>query len=71
MATRISDIPYQQKFYWKGNKYCQLIRPKKPQGKFSVVCHLDNDPCSEWLTMPAGRIIKPVKRIANDSSKKM
>lgn len=60
----LRDIPYQQKFYWKGNKYKQIIRPKKPQGKFTIICSLDNDPFAEWVSMPGGRVIKPVKRVA-------
>lgn len=56
----LKEIPYEMQFYWKGKRYKQIIRPKNPKGKFVVVCYPVKEPCSDYINMPAGRIIKPV-----------
>lgn len=57
---KLSQISYGTNFYWKGNKYIQVIRPKNPKGKFTIVCRPANDPCAKWIDMPSGRNVKPV-----------
>lgn len=59
----IKDIPYEQQFYWKGNKYMQVIRPQKPRGPFVIyACDvtLGFEMC---VKMPSGRKVKPVVRV--------
>ena len=63
--TTIKDISYKQQFYWKGVRYKQIIRPKNPKGKFTIVCCDVSNGQSEWLDMPSGRKIKPVVRCKN------
>jgi len=62
---KLKDIDYQTEFYWKGKRYKQLIRPKKPKGKFSVVCCLSPTWGEEWVRMPGGREVKPVIKPVN------
>lgn len=60
---RLKDIEYDVEFYWKGNRYKQVIRPKSAKRKFVIVCRHVKEPCSDWIDMPAGRKIKPVIRM--------
>ncbi len=59
----LKEIPYETQFYWKGKRYKQLIRPKQPKGSFTIVCYPIKEPFAEWVTMPAGRVIKPVVKV--------
>jgi len=59
---KISDLQYEDQFYWKGVRYKQFIRPKKPKGKFTVLCCVAFGE-GEYIDMPAGRKVKPVVRI--------
>ena len=60
---RLGDLDYANKFWWKGDKYTQFMRPKNPPGRFSVICYKTNDPSGEYTDMPAGRKVKPVIRL--------
>nr|WP_136252853.1 hypothetical protein [Ningiella ruwaisensis] len=58
----IRSLNFKDRFFWKGQKYMQVLRPKKPESnKFYVVCA--PLPQGEWLDMPAGRKVKPIIRI--------
>lgn len=57
---KLKDIEYKTEFYWKGDRYKQVIRPKAISGKCVIVCRPKNDPCGDWIDMPAGREVKPV-----------
>jgi len=60
----LGKIPFSQRFYWKGNKYRQLLRPKHPINKsFVIICCPDKGQ-GAWVDMPSGRRVKPVIRIA-------
>ncbi len=61
--ARLRDIPYKIEFYWKGERYKQILRPKNVTGKFTVVCVLSKKLDSDWVDMPSGRIVKPCVRI--------
>ena len=70
---KLSEIPYEADFYWKGQRYGQVIRPKNPPSKtFIVVCRLRNDErngnFSSWVDMPSGRKVKPVIRMIKDNN---
>ena len=58
----IRDIPFVQNFYWKGKRYKQLIRPRKPPGKFVIVCVESDNGNSDWFNMPSGRMVKQILR---------
>lgn len=57
---RIRDIPYEVGFYWKGNKYRQIIRLKEMPRRCTVVCAIVGDMDGDWVDMPSGRLVKPV-----------
>jgi hypothetical protein len=58
---KLNALPYKYDFYWKGNRYIQVIRPKKPiHNAFKIVCRPYNDPCAKWIDFPSGRAVKPV-----------
>lgn len=59
---KLRDIPYSCEFYWKGERYTQVIRPRVTKGKFTVVCRLSKTFDGDWVDMPGGREIKPVIR---------
>ena len=59
----IKDIPYEQNFYWKGAKYRQIIRPKKPRGPFVIYACDVTKMDSSYVKMPSGRKVKPVVRV--------
>lgn len=61
-VIKLKDVPYDVGFYWKGGRYKQVIRPKRPKGKFMVICRLEKEPCSKWVDMPSGRKVKPIMR---------
>jgi len=65
--TPIKSISYDTDFYWRGNRYTQVIRPKKPNNKFSILCRLFADPCGEYIDMPAGRKVKPVVKLNTEA----
>jgi len=60
---KLKDIEYEVDFYWKGNRYTQVIRPKVLPRKCVIACRPTKDPCAEWVDMPAGREVKPVIRM--------
>lgn len=59
----LKEIPYEMQFYWKGRRYKQILRPKHKKGSFKIVCYEINLPDGEWLSMPSGRVIKPVIKV--------
>lgn len=63
---KLKDVPYRYDFYWNGERYKQVLRPKFQRGKFNVVCRLLSDPYSKWVDMPSGRQVKPVVRNLTD-----
>lgn len=65
MAITIRQISYETDFYWKGERYKQVIRMKDPKSKAKIICRKARDPCSDYVEMPPGRVIKPVIRIKN------
>jgi hypothetical protein len=66
MAIRLRDIEYQTQFYWKGDRYKQVIRPKTKKKVFSVTCRRARDPMAPWVQMPSGRVVKPVVRLGDN-----
>lgn len=66
---KLKDIPYPGCFYWKGEKYKQFIRPKKPKGKFHIACIKTKDLCGDKIIyMPSNRKVKEILRVNNASS---
>jgi hypothetical protein len=61
----LKQLSYETDFFWKGSRYTQVIRPKKPKGKFLITCRPTRNPCGEWLDMPAGRKVKPVLKFVS------
>jgi len=57
---KLSDVPYDLDFYWKGERYVQCIKAKKPNS--GATCYKKNSPSGPFWDMPAGRIVKPVIR---------
>ena len=55
----LKDISYETDFFWKGIRFTQVIRPKNPKGKFTVICRPTRTQ-GKWVEMPGGRKIKPV-----------
>lgn len=70
MSITIRQIPYKTDFYWKGDRYTQVIRPKvlpdnlKPK---NVICSKKYHISDGFFEMPLGRKVKPVIRIKNES----
>ena len=62
--TTIKQIPYKVDFYWKGDRWRQLIRVKDKKSKAPVLCYKLYSP-HERNDMPLGRTIKPVIKLAN------
>jgi len=62
---RLKDIPYKTEFYWKGKRYRQFMRPKFPEGNFTVLCYLAKSYDNPIVKMPGGRLIKPVVRVVD------
>ena len=65
---KLKDIDYQTEFYWKGQRYKQVIRPKKQYVKnkaFKIVCCLSPTYGEPWVDMPSGREVKPVIKTVN------
>lgn len=62
---KLKELDYQTEFYWKGTRYRQLIRPKKPKGKFKVTCFVSGDWGGDLIDMPSGREVKPVIKAVN------
>jgi len=59
---KLKDLDYNQKFYWKGKKWRQVIRLKVDPVKAFTICCAEH-PQGDWIDMPAGRIVKPVIRL--------
>jgi len=63
----LGAITYDTDFYWKGDRYKQVIRPKGLSGRgFNVICRKKKLPFCAWVNMPSGRIVKPVMRVENN-----
>jgi hypothetical protein len=62
--VKLKELDYKTEFYWKGERYTQVVRPKFPRGKFNIVCRPSFGQ-GEWIDMPGGREVKPVFRIGN------
>ena len=58
--VRLKDVPYEFDFYWKGDRYRQFVRPKFPEGAFTIVCY--KPPQGLHVDMPSGRNVKPIIR---------
>lgn len=64
----LRDIPFGEKFYWKGKKWVKVIEPKHPKGKaYKLVCA--QHPQGPWVDMPSGRKVKPIIRIKNETKR--
>lgn len=60
----LHEINFDQKFYWKGKKYKQFIRPKNPiSNSYKISCYALPQGDFEWF--PSGRKVKPIVRIEN------
>lgn len=56
---KLSELPFGQKFYWKGKKWKAVIAPKNPSKKtYQIMCA--EYPQGPWVKMPSGRKVKPV-----------
>jgi hypothetical protein len=61
---RLGDVPYEIDFYWKGKRYKQMVKPKRPAKKaFTVAVMPWLDFSADLIDMPSGRIVKPVVRL--------
>ncbi len=62
----IRSLSYATDFYWKGDRYTQVIRPKvlpdNPKPK-NVICSKKYDICDGFFEMPLGRKVKPVIKL--------
>lgn len=57
---KISDVPIDQKFYWKGKKYKQWLKPKNMDRAYGAPVY--ECPLGDTVYMPSGRKVKPVIR---------
>lgn len=57
---KLKDVPYDDDFYWKGDRYRQFVKPKKAKGAFKVTCY--QPPMGKYIQMPSGRDVKPIIR---------
>jgi len=59
----IRSLEFKTDFYWKGDRYRQLIRLRVlswlPKPK-SVTCYKLHEPFEDRVEMPLGRKVKPV-----------
>ncbi len=62
----IRSLEFKTDFYWKGDRYRQLIRmrnlPNLPKPR-SVTCYKLHKQFEERVEMPLGRKVKPVYRL--------
>lgn len=58
--TTIRQLSYHTDFYWKGDRYRQLVRVKFKKSKNPVLCYKLYNPYDERVEMPLGRTVKPV-----------
>lgn len=56
----IRSITYQTDFYWKGDRYRQVIRIKRKDSKAPVWVRKLYSPYDDYIQMPLGRKVKPV-----------
>ena len=66
---RVCDVPYEQNFYWKGERYVQFIKAKTMRA--SAVCYKHNDPGGQTYDFPAGRVVKPVLKYKAPATRRM
>lgn len=64
---KLRDTTFDVDFYWKGDRYRQVIRPKIMPRKCSVVCRMLSEPFGDWVNMPSGREVKPVIRLNKEN----
>ena len=64
--TTIRQLSYKTDFYWKGDRYRQLVRakviPGHPKPK-DVFCYKLYDIFGKSVYMPLGRTVKPVIKL--------
>ena len=58
--TTIRQLLYKTDFYWKGDRYRQLVRVKDKKSKAPVLCYKLYNPYQARVEMPLGRTVKPV-----------
>ena len=64
---KLSELKTSDRFYWKGSKYSVFFTMKNPPKKAYKVCCLDWPMPNGSYDMPSGRIVKPLKRLSDQS----
>jgi len=57
---KLGEVPYENDFYWQGQRYTQFMKPKIIIKPCDVMCYLAKSPDGRYFDMPSEIIVKPV-----------